>query len=95
MNKCPKCGQQRQADEYRCFTCGCFYSRLDEILADEEAEREKKSFKGRLKMIRTADNPKQALINELRTLKENTPQQTFLTFGVIFIFIFALIVSVL
>jgi uncharacterized membrane protein YvbJ len=95
MNKCPQCGQQRKADEYRCFACGCFYSQLDEILADEEAERERRTLKGRLKAIRQADNPKQALIDELMAIKTNTPRRTSFTLLLIFIFVFALIVSVL
>jgi uncharacterized membrane protein YvbJ len=95
MNKCPQCGQPRQAEEYRCLKCGCFYSQLDEILAAEQAEQEKHSFKGRLKAIRQAENPQQALLAELRSIKQNTPTQTFVVFAVIFMFIFALIVSVL
>ncbi len=95
MNKCPQCGQQRKADEYRCLSCGCFFSQLDEILAAEEAEKERTSFKGRLKAISNADDLKQALIDELSSIKQSTPNQTFITFVVIFAFIFALIVSVL
>jgi uncharacterized membrane protein YvbJ len=95
MNKCPQCGQQRKADEYKCPNCGCFYSQLDEILAGEDAEKEKKSFKGRLKAVIRADNPKQALFNELQNVKENTPGKTMFTLVVIFVFVFALIVSVL
>jgi hypothetical protein len=95
MNKCPQCGQQRRAEEYRCLACGCFYSQLDEILAAEAATTERNSFKGRLKSILEANNRKQALITELQTLKENTPPRTLFTLVVIFVFIFALIVSVL
>lgn len=95
MNKCPQCGQQRKADEYRCLSCGCFYSQLDEILAAEEAEKEKTSFKGRLNAIRKANNPKQALSDELRRIRQNTPTKTLFTLVVIFVFIFALMVSVL
>jgi uncharacterized membrane protein YvbJ len=95
MNKCPQCGQQRQADEYRCLSCGCFYSQLDEILASEDAEKYRTSLKGRLNAIRTADYPRQALVNELTAIKENTSGKTFFTLWVIFAFIFALIVSVL
>lgn len=95
MTKCPQCGQQRKADEYRCLACGCFYSQLDEILASEEAEKERKSFKGRLKAIRTANNPKLALTDELRDIRQNTPNRTIFTLAVIFVFVFALIVSVL
>jgi uncharacterized membrane protein YvbJ len=95
MNQCPQCGQQRQADEYRCLACGCFYSQLDEILATEEAEQHRLSFKGRVKAIMQADNFWQALKEELHAIKENTPRQTIFTLWVIFAFVFALIVSVL
>lgn len=95
MNKCPQCGQQRKADEYRCLSCGCFFSQLDEILAAEEAEKERKSFKGRLKAIGNAENRKQALIDELNSIRQNTPNQTLFTFVIIFVFIFALFVSVM
>lgn len=95
MNKCPQCGQQRKADEYRCLFCGCFYSQLDEILAAEEAATERKSFKGRLKAIKKADNAKQALMEELHDIRRSTPNKTLFTLFVIFVFIFALIVSVL
>ena len=95
MNKCPQCGQRRKADEYRCLTCGCFYSQLDEILADDEAEREKNSLKGHLKAIKKADNFKQALRDEFQLLKAHITRRMFFTLLVIFVFIFALMVSVL
>ena len=95
MNTCPACGQTRQAEEYRCLKCGCFYSQLDEILAAEQAEQEKHTFKGRLKAVRAADNPRQALVAELRSIKAQTPARTFVTLAVIFMFVFALMVSVL
>lgn len=95
MNKYPQCGQLRKADEYRCHACGCFFSKLDEILAADEAEKERTSCKGRLKAIIKADNPKQAFIDEWRAIKTNTPRTTLFTLLVIFVFVFALIASVL
>ena len=95
MNKCPQCGQQRKAEEYRCLSCGCFYSQLDEILATEEDEQKRKSLSGRLKNIIHTDNSKQALVDELHDIWQNTPRQTLFTLIVVFVFIFALIVSVL
>ena len=91
MNKCPECGQPRKADEYRCLACGCFYSQLDELLAAEAEAQYKKSFKGHLQRIWQADDSKQALKAEIHAV----PTQTLLTFAVIFIFVFALVVSVL
>ncbi len=95
MNQCPQCGQKRQADEYRCLTCGCFYSQLDEILAQEEEKKQRFSVKGRTRAIMQADAPWQAFKDELNTIKANTPRRTMLTLWVIFFFIFALVVSVL
>ncbi len=95
MNKCPQCGRPRKKDDLKCPVCDCFYSKLDEILATDAAEKERKSLKGRLKSIINADNPKQSLYNELQDIKENTPRKTMFTFFVIFVFVFALVVSVL
>jgi uncharacterized membrane protein YvbJ len=91
MNKCPECGQQRQADEYRCLACGCFYSQLDEFLATEAAQKEKNSFTGRIKAIWHADDSLQALKTEYQTI----PRRTIFTLWVIFAFIFAMTLSVL
>lgn len=95
MNKCPECGHQRAGDEYKCPKCDCFYSQLDEILATEAAETERRSIKGRLKAIKEADNSFVAFKEAFKRLKETTPKRTILTLAVIFIFIFALIVSVM
>ncbi len=95
MNKCPQCGQVRQAEEYRCLSCGCFYSQLDEILAEEQAIKERNSLKGRANVIMQADDSWQALQAELKAIKENTPRRTIFTLWVIFAFVFALIVTVL
>jgi hypothetical protein len=95
MNCCPQCGQKRIAEEFKCPKCACFYSQLDEILAAQEAEIEQKSLQGHLKAIWNAEQPQQALRNELKSLRANTPQRTKFTLIVIGLFIFALIVSVL
>lgn len=95
MNICPECGRRREGDEYKCPECDCYYSQLDEILAAEEAELERRSLKGRLRAVREADNSIEAFRNECRRLKENTPLRTKFTLLVIFIFVFALVVSVM
>ena len=95
MNQCPQCGQPRQADEYRCLACGCFYSSLDEILATEAAKEERASFKGRVKLIMAAENSWQAVKDEVGDIYKNTPRRTIFTLWVIFAFVFALVVSVL
>ncbi len=95
MNTCPKCGKQREKDEYKCPECDCYYSQLDEILAAEEAELEKRSLKGRLRAVKEADDSIEAFKNEYRRLQETTPLRTKFTLLVIVIFVFALVVSVM
>jgi len=91
MNKCPECGQQRQADEYRCLACGCFYSQLDEFLASEAAQKEKNSFKGRIKAILQAEDS----LHALKIAYQNTPRRTIFTLWVILAFIFTMTLAVL
>jgi len=95
MNHCPQCQRQRQADEYKCPACDCYYSQLDEILATEEAEVYKKSFKGRFQAILHANNSKQALQAEIKNLTTKTPLRTKFTLIVILLFIFAMTISVM
>lgn len=95
MTQCPQCNHQRKGEEYKCPECNCFYSPLDEVLATEAAEIEKRSFKGRLKAIKSANNSIEAFKQEYQRLEETTPYSTFLALGVIFVFIFALIISVM
>lgn len=95
MNECPQCHQPRKAEEYKCPKCDCYYSQLDEILAKEEAEREKKSFKGRFKTAKKSKGSKQAFSDEIDRLREETPLRTKFTLIVICLFVFALVISVM
>jgi uncharacterized membrane protein YvbJ len=95
MNHCPQCGQKRIAEELTCPKCHCFYSQLDQLLAEQQAEIDKHSLAGHLKAIWQANNKQQALQQELINLKKNTPNRTKLTFIVIILFIFALMVTVI
>ncbi len=95
MNQCPECGQQRKADEYRCLACGCFYSQLDEILAEEARAAERISFKGRMKVVRESADPWQTFKQEWADVRQRMPRGAGLALSVIFMFVFALIVSVL
>jgi predicted ATP-dependent serine protease len=95
MTHCPQCQHQREGEEYKCPKCDCFYSALDEMLATEADEIKKRSFIGRLQAIKTASNSIEALKNEYQRLEDSTPYSTILALGVIFMFIFALIISVM
>jgi hypothetical protein len=95
MTQCPQCHQQRDGEEYKCPQCDCFYSPLDEILAEEDAEREKRSFIGRWKAIKASKNSTQAFKEEYHRLNKNAPYDIGLTLAVIFMFIFAMTFSVM
>jgi len=95
MKNCPKCGQARQGEEFKCPKCDVFYSQLDEILFEEQQKQEKNSLKGRLNTILAAKDRKQAIRNEVKTIWKNVPLKTKITLWTIFAFVFALVVSVL
>ncbi len=95
MNKCSVCGHERSDGEMKCPQCGSFYSKITEIIAEHEAQEEMQTFRGRCKKILNSADVKQALLDELKAAKsELTPKGTFALF-VIFVFVFALVVSVL
>ncbi|MFI3157927.1 MAG: hypothetical protein QX199_17410 [Methylococcaceae bacterium] len=95
MNKCSICGHQRNDGDMKCPKCGSFYSKIAELIAEQEALEEMQTFRGRCKKIFNSADVKQALFDELRLAKsELTPKGRFALF-VIFVFVFALVVSVL
>lgn len=95
MKNCPKCGQPRQGEEFKCPTCDIFYSQLDELLFEEQQKQERDTLKGALKRIASAEDRKQALRDELKTLWKNTPLKTKIALWTIFAFVFVLVVGVL
>ncbi|NOQ35593.1 MAG: hypothetical protein GQ569_06825 [Methylococcaceae bacterium] len=95
MTKCPQCGNQRNGEEYKCPKCDCYYSELDEILATEKAELEKRSIKGRLNAIRAADDSMAAFKKECLRVKENTPKIALFSLALIVMFIFTMTLSVM
>lgn len=95
MKNCPKCGQPRQGEEFKCPHCDVFYSQLDELLFEEQQKQEQNTLKGALKRIRASDDRKQALRDELKTLWKNTPLKTKIALWTIFAFVFVLVTGVL
>jgi uncharacterized membrane protein YvbJ len=95
MNKCPSCGHERNGRDMKCPQCGSFYSKVDEILAEEEANEEKHSFRGRCKRIINADDVKRELLAELKLVKAGLTPKSLFTIFVIIAFVFALVISVL
>jgi len=95
MTKCPQCDRQRKGEEYKCPDCDCFYSPLDEILAAEAAEIEKRSFVGRFKASKKESNFWGAVKKEYKRLDDTSPYNVSLILMVIVMFIFAMTLSVL
>lgn len=94
MKNCPQCGQPRQGEEFKCPTCDVFYSRLDELLFEEQQKLEQNTLKGALKRIRAAEDRKQALKGELKIMWRNTPLKTKIVIWTVIAFLFVLIVPV-
>ncbi|MDD5410242.1 MAG: hypothetical protein PHF31_02335 [Methylobacter sp.] len=95
MNKCPSCGHERNDRDMKCPQCGSFYSKIDEILAEQEAYEEMHSFRGRFKRIIKSDNVKREVLAELKLIKAGLSKKSLFTIYVIIAFVFALVISVL
>ncbi|MFU8790435.1 MAG: hypothetical protein ACNA7G_15510 [Methylobacter sp.] len=95
MHKCSFCGHEDYGSEIKCPKCGNFYSKITRLIAEQEAQEELQTLRGRCKKIFNADNVKTALLAELKHISaELTPKGMFALF-VIFAFVFALVISVL
>lgn len=95
MKKCSSCGHESDSSEIKCPACGSYYSKIIELIAEEEENEEQNSFKGRCKRIFHAENVRDELINELISIKAGLSNKARFTIFVVFVFIFALVVSVL
>lgn len=95
MSKCPSCGHERSGRDMTCPQCGCFYSKVDKILAEEEANEEKRSFQGRCKRIISEDDVKRELLDELKLVRAGLGPKSLFAIYVIIAFVFALTISVL
>jgi len=95
MKNCPKCGQPRKGEAFKCPSCDVFYSQLDEFLYEEQQALEKNTLTGRLKIVWAATDRKQALREQMADIWQSTPLKTKITLFTIFAFVFALVVSVM
>jgi len=95
MNNCPSCGHERSKTEVRCPECGVFYPTIAELLAEEEAYEAAHSWRGRWQKIYTAPDRKQALLAEIKQFWAGLSIKGKFSLFVIFVFVFALIVTVL
>jgi len=95
MSKCPTCGADRLPGAAVCPACGKYYSKIVELISAEEAEEERQSWRGRLKRIVGAEDVKAALKNEVKLAIAGLNTRARFTLFVIFVFVFALVVTVL
>lgn len=93
--KCPACGHERNGSDMKCPECGSFYSRITQIIAEQEELEEMQTFRGRCKRILESGDIKQGVLAELRAMREGLTRKGMFALFVIFVFVFALIVSVL
>lgn len=95
MNNCSVCGHERNDRDIRCPECGSFYSKIAEIIAEQEAQEEMQTLRGRCKRILKSDDVKYALLAELKLIRAGLTKKAMVALFVIFVFVFALVVSVL
>ncbi len=79
----------------KCPECGNFYSKIAEIIAEQEAQEEMRTLRGRCKRILASHEVRQALLEEFKRLWAGLTETGVFALFVIFVFVFALIVSVL
>jgi uncharacterized membrane protein YvbJ len=95
MKKCPACGHENPLPEKKCPKCGSYYSKIIELIDQEAAAEEEQSFRGQCRRIFQADNVKLALKAEVKRWWAGLGGRAKFTLFVIFVFVFALVVSVL
>lgn len=95
MKNCPSCGHERSQTEPRCPVCGAFYPTLAELLAEEEAYELAHSWGGRWQKIWDSTNKKQAVAAVIKQFWADLSLQGKFSLLVVFVFVFALIVTVL
>ncbi|TAK61678.1 hypothetical protein [Methylobacter sp.] len=95
MNKCSVCGHDRNDRDIKCPECGSFYSKIAEIIAEQEAQEEMQTFRGRCKRIFNSADVKGELLNEVMLIRAGLTKKAVFALFVIFVFVFALVVSVI
>jgi uncharacterized membrane protein YvbJ len=95
MKNCPSCGQQCQGSEIQCPSCGTYYSKIARVIAELEADEERRSLRGRCKRILNSGNIKNELLAELTLFKQGLSKKSWFTIYLIIAFVFALVLSVL
>lgn len=95
MDKCLTCGHQRNDHDMKCPECGHYYSKIIELIAEQEAQEEMQTLRGHCKRILNSGHVKREVLAELKLAKEGLSKKGKFALFVIFVFVFALIVTVL
>jgi uncharacterized membrane protein YvbJ len=95
MKKCPACGHENPLPETKCPKCGSYYSKIIELIDHEAAAEQEQSFRGQCRRILRSGNVKLALKAEVKRWWAELGGRAKFTLFVIFVFVFALVVSVL
>lgn len=93
--ECSQCGAVLPAADSRCPECGSLNTKIDAILAREEAERQRRTLKGRLQIILAAENKKSELLRQINAIRASLTQQSYWTLLFIIAFVFALVITVM
>ena len=95
MKECPSCGYRSLQEQMRCPECGAFYSKILELIEQEAEEEESDSLKGLCKRVLQADGKKEAIKIEWLKFKAGLTLKAKVALWVVFVFVFALMVSVI
>jgi len=95
MSNCLSCGHERHTNELKCSQCGNYYSKIYQLLDEEEAREEENSFRSQCLRIFRSGDVKQALMFELKQFIARVSRQGLFALFVVIAFIFALMVTVL
>ncbi len=95
MKTCPSCEQERFADQVRCPECGVYYSKIAQLIAEEEAYEAEHSFSGRWQKMRNAPDRKKAALAELNLFWQGLTLKAKFTLFLICTFVFMLVVTVM
>ncbi len=95
IKQCPACGHERNNTDIRCPECGRFYSKVLELIEEESVNEEKSTLRGRCKRVLKSGNIKQAILAEFKSTIAGLSKKALFTLFVIFVFVFALVITVL
>lgn len=95
MKKCSFCGYEQMDNGVKCPECGRFYSKIMQLIEEEQAYEYEHSLRGRYQRIVNAASVKQELMAEMKMIISGLDKKARFTLFVIFVFIFALLVTVL